>query len=164
MDSTLEPRLRELFEAGAGEPLAGLAGVDRFLPLLTLESGQRIGLAAAVAWIAAPAEGPPRSYAAEHGHVFYEVLEVKRADFEAQLEEAARAAGLPPDEIVLAFPAVGVVRAVLAKGLPYMTRLALLWIRNSELRELRADILAVSASATVPNPIKDLAERLVVPE
>jgi hypothetical protein len=164
MASPLEPLLRELLDGGAGEPLAGLPDGGRFLPLVTLESGQRIGLTAAATWIAVPAEGPPRPYAAEDAHIFYEVLEVKRADFESLLEEASRAAGLPPDDVVLEFPAAGVVRAVLGKGLPYMTRLALLWIRTTELRELRADILAVSRSPLMPVPIKELAEHLVVPE
>jgi hypothetical protein len=57
-----------------------------------------------------------------------------------------------------------VIRAVLAKGFPYLTRLALLWIRNTELRELRAEILVVSRSGEMPVPIRDLAERLLVPE
>lgn len=168
MPSPLEPLLLALFEGGAGEPLPGplpgLASEARFLPLVTLESGQRIGLTAAAAWIAVPAEGPPRAYADDDAHVFYEVLESKRADFDDRLEEAARAAGLPPDDVVLAFPAAGIVRAVLGKGLPYMTRLALLWLRTTELRELRADIVAVSRSPQSPVAIRELAERLIVPE
>ena len=178
MSSPLEPLLRALFEGGAGEPLPPGAppggappgplsshpGEDRFLPLLTLESGQRIGLTAAAAWVAVPAEGPPRVFTADEAHAFYEVLESKRSEVEDRLEEAARAAGLPPDDVVLAFPAAAVVRAVLGKNLPYMTRLALLWLRATELRELRADIVAVSRSPGMPVPIKDLAERLIVPE
>ncbi len=166
MASTLDTVLRALLSdvGGAGEPLTGVAGAARFLPLITLESGQRIGLTESAAWVAVPEAGPPRVYAAEEAHVFYEVLESKRADFEDRIEEAARAAGLPAEEVVLSFPATGVVRAVLGKGLPYMTRLALLWLRTTELREARAEIVAVSRSPQMPVPIKELAEHLIVPE
>jgi hypothetical protein len=131
---------------------------------VTLVSGARVGLDASGAWHVAPEGGGPlRAYAPEQGQLFYEVLESKRDDFDARLEEAARAAGLPAEATVLAFPAIGVVRAVLAKGLPYMTRLALSWLRMTELRELRAEIVEVARDPAMPAPIRGLAERLTVP-
>jgi hypothetical protein len=57
-----------------------------------------------------------------------------------------------------------VVRAVLAKEHPYLTRLALEWLRTTELRELRAEIKQVARSTDMPHAVRDLAERLVVPE
>jgi hypothetical protein len=161
MDTPLATRVRELLDAGGGEPLES----GRFLPLATLASGARVGLDASAAWILVPdGGGPPRAYAVEQAHAFYEVLESKRDDFDDAVESAARGAELPADEILFSFPAVAVIRAVLEKGFPYLTRLALLWIRNTELRELRAEILVVSRSGEMPLPIRDLAERLLVPE
>jgi hypothetical protein len=161
MDMPLATRVRELLDAGGGEPLES----GRFLPVATLASGARLGLDASASWILVPEGGGPiRAYAAEHAHIFYEVLESRRDEFDDAIEAAARAAGLPPDEVVFSFPAIAVVRAVLTKSFPYLTRLALLWIRNTELRELRADLIAVSRSGDMPVPIRDLAERLIVPE
>jgi hypothetical protein len=161
MENTLGARVRELIEAGKGETIHGATA----LCLITLESQTRLALGADLRWIAFPPEGrEPFIYGPGSEHVLCEAVEWKRDDFEAKLEEGARAHGLPPDEVVFAFPAVGMVRAVLAKAWPYLTRLALLWLRPTELRELRADILAVARTPNMPTPIKDLAERLVVPE
>lgn len=161
MSVNLGARVREILEAGGGEPL----GDGRFLPLVTLESGARVGLNESAEWVLAPEDGgPARVYAPDSGQVFFEVLESQRDDFDARIEEAARAAGLPPEEVVFSFPVEGVVRAVLAKGLPTLTRLALAWLRLTELRALRADIAAVARDPTMPTPVRDLAQRLTVPE
>ncbi|AUX42899.1 hypothetical protein SOCE26_043370 [Sorangium cellulosum] len=160
MDANLKEQVRALLEAGGGEPL----DAGRFLPLVTLESGARVGLDGSAAWVFAPDGGAAQVFAPERGQVFFEVLESRRDDFDARIEEAARAAGLPAEEVVYSFPADQVVRAVLAKGLPTMTRLALSWLRLTEVRALRADIAAVSRDPTMPAPIRDLAERLTVPE
>lgn len=161
MESPLATRVRELLEAGGGEPLAD----GRFVPLATLESGARVGINAHAAWVHVPdPDGPARVFKAEQAHSFYEVLETKRHDFDDAIEAAAAAAGLPAEEVLFSFPAIPIIRAVLARGFPYLTRLALLWIRNTELRELRAEILEVSRSLEMPTPIRDLAAHLVVPE
>ena len=86
MEMDLSARVREVLEAGGGEPAPG----GRFLPLVLLESGARIGLDAAAGWILVPAEGSPRAYSPEQGQVFFEALESKRDDFDGRLEEAAR--------------------------------------------------------------------------
>jgi hypothetical protein len=165
MGETLKERLVEVLEGGGGEAAAAAAPGERFLPLVTLESEMRIGLDREAHWVAAPPDGRA-PFRVEPGgeHALYEVLESKRGDFEAKLEAAAREHGLPADEVVLAFPAVDVVRGVIAKGLPYMTRLALLWILPSELRELRADVVKIAGANEMPAPIRDLASRLIVPE
>lgn len=160
MNANLRDRVRELLEAGGGEPLEG----GRFLPLVTLESGARVGLDSAAAWVFAPDGGAAQVFAPDRAQVFFEVLESKRDDFDADIEAAARAAGLPAEEVVFSFPATEVVRAVLAKGLPTMTRLALSWLRLTEVRALRTEIVAVSRDPTMPAAIRDLAERLTVPE
>ncbi|WP_437682760.1 hypothetical protein [Sorangium sp. So ce131] len=160
MDGNLKEQVCALLEAGGGEPLDG----GRFLPLVTLESGARVGLDGSAAWVFAPEGGAAQVFAPERGQVFFEVLESRRDDFDARLEEAARAAGLPPEEVAFSFPAEQVVRSVLSKGLPTMTRLALSWLRLTEVRALRADIAAVSRDPTMPGAIRDLAERLTVRE
>jgi hypothetical protein len=65
--------------------------------------------------------------------------------------------------VLFAFPVADLVRAVLDKRISYLTRLALAWLRPTELRELRAEILAVSKDSFMPSPVRDLAGRLVVP-
>ena len=156
--SELGARVKEILEAG-GE------GAGRFLPLVTLDSGARCGLDPDGRWLLVPDDGRPAVvYAPAEAHLFHEVLEHKRRRFDDALEEAARAAGLPADEVLFAFPAVEVIRAVLAKEQPYLTRLALEWIGPTELRLLRAEIRAVTRALAMPLPVKQLAERLVVPE
>jgi hypothetical protein len=182
----LATRLQEILDAGGGEPLGpGPSLPPRFLPLVTLDSGARCGLDRDAAWIFLPGDGrpavrcPPATAGAPAprpttgapapeppaaAHHFHEVLEWKRSRFDDSVEAAARAAALPVDEAVFSFPAVDVVRAVLAKQHAYMTRLALEWLRTTELRELRAEIVAVGRALDMPVAVKDLAERLTVPE
>lgn len=161
--SNLAARLQEIFEGGGGEP-AG-AGPGRLLPLITLDSGARCGLDREARWVLLPDDGRPAVvYGPDTAHLFHEALEWKRRRFDDALEEAARAQGLPAEEVLFAFPAVDVIRAVLAKGHPYLTRLALEWIGPTELRALRAEIRTVMQAPNMPLPVKDLAERLIVPE
>lgn len=163
-DETRKERLREalgqVFEAGGGEPLLE----SRFLALITLDSDTRLGLDVEARWVIAPADGR-EPFRCEPGseHALYEVLESKRNVFEERLTEGALQHGLPSDDVVFAFPAVEVVRAVLSKGMAYTTRLALLWVIPSELRELRDDIARVSKAKETPAALKELAERLLVP-
>jgi hypothetical protein len=156
----LGKRVREILDGGGGET----AGEHRFLPLVTLESGARYGLDAEARWLIVPAEGPAIRYEVAVAHLLHEALEQKRDLFDEAIEEGARARGLPVDDVLFSFPAVEVVRAVLAREHAYLTRLALQWIRPTELRELRAEIKAVTRAPTMPVPVKDLAERLIVPE
>ncbi len=161
MNQTLAAPVREALDGGRGEKI----GSSRFLPLVTFESGTRLGIDEELRWIALPPDGrPPFVYGPGTEHVICEAIEVKRDVFDAELEEGARAVGLPADDALFAFPTVGLVRAVLAKDSPYLTRLALLWLRPTELRELRDDILRVSRQPNLPVPLKELAQRLVVPE
>jgi hypothetical protein len=159
MEGTLRDGLAELLSKGGGEPL----GDGRFLPLVTLDSGARCGLDAALRWVFVPEGRPAVVVSPETAMELHEVVEWPRGRFDTALEEGARATGLPAEEVVAAFPAIDVVRAVLAKSWPYTTRLALLWILPSELRELREEVLEASSSPAMPGPIKDLARRLVVP-
>jgi len=155
-------RLAEILDGDGGEPLLG---ATRFLPLLTLDSGARCGLDREAGWVLVPDDGrEPVRYAAGHAYLFHEALEWKRARFDDTVEAAARAQGLPAEAVLFSFPAVEVIRAVLAKGAPYLTRLALQWIAPTELRELRRDIKVVSVHPDMPVPTKELAERLIVPE
>lgn len=160
MENNLRESVRAAIEQGRGEAASDL----RFLPLVTLESGARVAVDAEARWILIPEGGAPTIIDEPNAHLYHEALEWKRSRFEESLAEAARSFGLPEDDAILAFPAVPLVRAVLGKRSSYLTRLALQWLLPSELRELRADILAVTRDPTMPGPIKDLAGRLVVAE
>jgi hypothetical protein len=158
---TLAERVREILEAGGGDERAGI----RFLPMVTLESETRFGLDASLGWVAVPPDDrPPFPCGAGTEHVLAEALEWKRDLFDAALEEAAGRHGLDPLEVQLAFPVAELVRGVLATRSPYLTRLALMWLRPTELRPLRTAISRVANDPELPAPVKDLAARLVVPE
>jgi hypothetical protein len=157
----LGKRVRELLDGGGGE---AAAGTDPFVPLVTLDSGARCGLDREAVWLFVAESGRAVRYAPATAHLFHEVLEQKRRRFDDAVEEAARALGLPAEQVLFSFPAVDVIRAVLAKEHPYLTRLALEWIAPTELRTLRAEIRAVTRVLGMPLPVKELAERLVVPE
>jgi hypothetical protein len=146
------------------EILAARPPGDASTPLVTLESGAVISLDRSAHWIHTSSEGLMTQFTAATGHVFAEVVEQPRDTFDDALAASARAAELPSDEVVFAFPALDVVRAVLAKNYAYLTRLALLWIRPSELREMRAEIILVTETPNIPGPVKDLARRLTVAE
>jgi len=112
----------------------------------------------------ASAEGDTLTpYTAEDAHVFHEVLEWKRSVFDDTLEDAARGLGLPAVEVSLAFPVSGIVRAVLAKNVHYTTRLAMAWLRPSELREMQDDLRRVAGDRQLPMSLRDFAQRLLVP-
>lgn len=158
--SDLCTQIREILEGGGGEPL----GTGRFLSLVTLDSGARYGLDHEGRWVVVPAdERPPVPFTVEDAHLMHEALEWKRNRFDDAIEKAAASAGLPKDDVVYSFPVVEVIRAVLGKRSAYLTRLALEWLRPSELRELRREILEVTTALNMPLPTRDLARRLVVP-
>jgi hypothetical protein len=159
-DSDMGARVREILDGGGGEIAEG----QRFLPLVTLDSGARYGLDKDLAWILVSAEGVTVRYAPAQAHLFHEALEWKRARFDDAIEAGAKAHGLPPEGVLFSFPAVAVIRAVLAKQASYLTRLALQWIGPTELRELRAEIKDVIGQDNMPVPVRELAERLLVPE
>jgi hypothetical protein len=158
--SALRDAVREQIEAGRGASFAGRAA----LPLVTLESGAVVALDGDLGWLVALPDGRVLGATGGEEHVLHEALEQKRDAFEAALEAGARAAGLDPDAVVLAFPATAVVRAVLARRVPFLVHLALRWLVPTELRELRADILRVATGSDLPRPVKELAAHLVVPE
>ncbi|MFT3772116.1 MAG: hypothetical protein QM820_42465 [Minicystis sp.] len=141
------------------------AEAERFLLLVTLDSGARCGIDREGRWVLVPEDGrAPVRWSEGEAHLFHEALEWKRARFDDAVEEAARALGLPAEDVLFSFPAIEVIRAVLAKQQPYLTRLALQWIGPTELRALRREILAVTRQDNMPVPVKELAARLVVPE
>ena len=157
----LSARVREAFEAGKGKTKNGIA----YLPLATLESETVIGLDAELRWLAVPPDDrAPFIYGPGTEHVLSEVIEWKRANLETALESGAAALGLPADDVLFSFPTVGIVRGILGKQSGYLIRLALQWLRTTELRELRADIVRVAEDKCLPRPVKDLASRLIVPE
>jgi len=158
MESTLRAQIAEVLARGEGE------GEPRFLPLLTLDSGARYGLDTELRWILAAAEGGAAvAITNDNVHLLHEAVEWKRDRFDETLAKRARVHALPEDEVVDAFPVTSLVRAMFEKRISYLTRLALLWLRPSELRELRVEILAISTDSYMPSPVRGLAERLVVP-
>jgi hypothetical protein len=159
--SNLVTKLGELLDGGGGAPVPGTP--EHFVPLVTLDSDARVGLDAAGAWLLVPGDGGAVvRFAPGRAHLFHEVLEWKRRRFDDALEDTARALGLPAEEALFSFPSVAVIRAILERETPYLTRLALEWIAPTELRPLRAEILAASKSPNMPVPVRELAQRLVV--
>ena len=159
-ETELRERILAVLDAGGGEELGG----QRFLPLVTLESGARYAIDAELRWIVIASNGEASVVSAEKAHLLHEALEWKRDRFDAEIEAAAKTHGLPVDDLVFSFPVFDLARAVLSRQSSYMTRLALEWLRPTELRPLRAEIKAVLDKPNIPSPIKDLAARLVVPE
>ena len=159
MQSPLAERIAEIFAKGEG------FGEPPFLPLVTLDSEARYGLDAELRWILAGPEGAePLVITKSNVHLLHEALEWKRSRFDDAVAEAARAHGLPEDEVVDSFPVFDLVRALFERRVVFLTRIALAFLRPSELREVRAEILVVSKDPLMPAPIRDLATRLVVPE
>lgn len=159
MQAAVEARIRELVEGGAGETVFAA----RFFPLVELDSGARVGLDAQARFaIALPEE--LCVFAPDVGHMFHEVLEWKRNKFDDALEEGAKAHGLPPIEVSLAFPATGIVRAVLVKNMHYTTRLAFQWLRPSELRDVQVEIRRIAEDRATPTSLRDFANRLLLRE
>ncbi len=160
MDESLREQVAALLEEGKAESV----GEESFLPIATLESGMRLGLDAEGRWVAHPAGGE-RLQVFESGaeKVFHEAVEMPRADFEALLERGVTELGLP-ETVAWSFPAVELVSAMLEMRSPHMVRLALQWPLPSELRELRPLIVEAAESGIMPNAVRDLARRLVVPE
>jgi len=159
MDADIGAAVRALVEEGKGESI----GRAKFFPLVTLDSGQRVGLDENARFALASEESSElEPFAAEEAYRFHEVCEWKRAKFDDALEDGARAQGLPPLPVSLAFPAVEVVRAVLAKNMHYTTRLALAWLHPSEIRDAQDEIRRVAADRQLPTALREFAERLVV--
>ncbi len=144
-------------------------GVRWFSPLVSLGSGARVGLAARDGDDAIPAwaivEGEELvEFSPERVVRFAEVIESDRATFDEQLEAAAGALGYPAEAVLFSFPAIALVRAMLEKDRAHFSRLALLWLLPTELRLLRSDIARLVDNELLPRQLRDLAERLVVPE
>lgn len=139
-------------------------GSERFVPLAPLESGATIGLDVHGGWVIHRTDLGLAHWAEGDEPRFTEAVELRRHQFEERLAAGAAAAGLPAEDVVLTFPSVPLVRALLHKRSAHVCRLALLWLLPSELRELRADIAAVAADTQLPRAVRDLAARLVVPE
>jgi hypothetical protein len=159
MHATVEARIRELVEGGGGETVFAA----RFFPLVELDSGALVGLDEK-AQFAITLPDVLCTFAPDTGHMFHEVLEWKRNKFDDALEEGAKVHGLAPLEVSFAFPATGIVRAVLVKNMHYTTRLALQWLRPSEMRDVQVEIRRIADDRATPTQIRDFAARLLLPE
>jgi hypothetical protein len=91
---------------------------------------------------------------------FAEALEVPRHDFEDGLEAGARAADLPVQETLLAFPTMELLQAMLAASSAYTARLALRWMLPSERSDLAAAIARIAKDAHMTQDVRDLARHL----
>ena len=148
-----------LVEEDKADEVAGKA----FIPLIKLDSGCDYGLAEGPTW--ARSDGTTLTvFSADTVRAFVEVFEHPRREFEDRVEKRAGEVGLPATEAAWSFPALQLVRAMLAEETAYFVRLALLWLLPTELREMRADIQAVSEREEMPQALRDLAVHLCVPE
>lgn len=144
-------------------------GTRSFVAVLTLDSAARLGLSIAdgdeaeARW--AVVEGEVLTeFAHDKAIKFLEALENPRSEFDERLERGAAELGLPAEAVLFSFPVVPLVRALLEKDRPHFSRLSLMWLLPSELRELRVEISELVANDLLPRQLRDLAERLVVPE
>jgi hypothetical protein len=140
-----------------------------FVPLLTLESGARMGPCAriaaedgAVGWAAHDGDRLIPFSEANARH-FVELLESDRRHIDDQIERAASERGLPVDEALFSLPAAPLVRAITVTRSPHYCRLALAWLLPTELRELRDDIAPLVDDTSLPHMVRELAQRLLVP-
>ena len=159
-DEALIASIREAIGQGRGEAVGGLT----VLPLVTLESETRIAIDDAGRWVVLPPDRPPIVCGPDNAHVLTEALEWKRSAFDDALEASARTFGLPPDDVLLSCPVFALVGAALETGTSYLVRLGLSWLVPTELRPMRAAIVRVTAATHLPASVRDLADRLVVPE
>jgi len=95
---------------------------------------------------------------------FMELLERPRREVEDALDAAATRLSLDVGEVLRTLPSVTWVSAVLASRHDHLCRLALAWLLPSELREAREAIVTVAEDDTLQIGVRQLAERLVVPE
>ncbi len=161
----LDEPFRARVEAGEAEQLRGHA----FVALCTLESGARYGLCARLR-----EELGPLSWARVHdGELtlllpgterhFVELLENGRDALDEAIAQGARALALDADEAIASLPAPELVGAILETRSPHYCRLGLGFLRPTELRGLRDAIAALAADGAMPQHVRELAQRLVVP-
>lgn len=171
MGADVTAALREQLLAEGAERV----GDHAFVSIVTLDSGARLALT-----MVGPVddEGLPTGDAQwamvigqelspfdpERVIKFAELIENPRADIEERIERGAADAGLPAESVLFSLPVVEIVRAMLEKNRPHFSRLSLLWLLPSELRALRADIVELVDNELLPRSLRDLAQRLVVPE
>ncbi len=140
-----------------------------FVCILTLGSGARLGLTIGsgdddpAQW-AMVAQEKLCPFAPDRVIKFVELIETARADIEDRIEKSAAALGLPGESVLFSFPVLEFARAMFEKQRPHFSRLCLMWLLPSELRPLRPEIRALVDDELMPRQVRDLAERLVVPE
>jgi hypothetical protein len=157
LDPTVRARLAAVLDEGRVEDVGGA----RFLPLVELASGARLGLDEVGRWALAEAEATElRPVVPGAERTFVELCEQPRRELEARIEAAAGALGFSADALLASLPSVAIVRSLLGLRSAHVVRLALLWLLPSELRELRVEIAAVAADERHPRAVRELAARL----
>lgn len=152
-------------DAGEAEQIDGHA----FVGLCTLESGARFGLCARLREELGPLtwarihEGALTLLMPGNEKHFVELIENGRDALDDAIAAGAQAQRLDPDEAILSLPAPLLVRAILLTRSPHYCRLGLRFLRPTELRELRDAVAALATDGAMPQHVRDLAQRLVVP-
>ena len=162
MSEDVERATQQVFErlVEAGEAVA--VGELSFVSVLELASGARYGLLAGPRW--AVLEGERLiPFAPGDEKAFVEALEYPRREFDDLLEAGARARGFDGEAVMFTFPALELVQAMLVSGSPHFTRVALHWMRPTEIRAARAQLVAVTQNQLMAQAVRQLAERLIVP-
>jgi hypothetical protein len=153
---------REVFEQLVEDGVAETLGDEQFVSVLKLVSGARYGVVAGLRWAVVDGERFTL-FGAGNEKAFVEALEYVRADFDDQLEAGAAARGFDGMALMFAFPAIELVQAMLLSGSPHFSRLALAWLRPTEIRAVRDELIAVTKDTLLPKAVRELATRLVVP-
>jgi hypothetical protein len=159
--SPLQAAIVERIEQGEAQRVAE----QPFLPIFGLSSGTQFGFDGDGHWVLHGAGQPGLRRLAEGSEShFLEWVEQPREEIETAVSDGAAECGLPVDLVVASFPAVQLVAALIASRNTHGCRLALKWLLPSELRPLRGELAELAADRAMPNPIRDLAAHLVVPE
>lgn len=154
MSEQLVERLRALRDAGDVDEL--------FVEVFTLDEDGCFGLLLDGRW-ATLRDGGPVAFEPSTASVFVQLLEHGRDEIDVLMAQGAAAQGLPPEAVAESLPAVALVGAVLGMRSHHYCRLALMWLRPTELRPLRAQIAALAEDADLPEQLRALARRLTVP-
>jgi len=162
--------LRAGFEALTADGRCEVVEGRAFVPLLTLESEMRYGLALRdeeLVWARAQDGAPGKAvliFVEPGAEVrFVELVEHERDELESRVAAASEALGLDGAAAVASLPVLTIVGGLLNGRAALFCRQALRWLRPTELRPLRDAIAGVAEDRSLPQDVRSLAERLTVP-
>ena len=135
-----------------------------FVSLLTLDSGAQYGLTRSgeeLVW-AVKSDAELTAFSSSTAKRFVELIEHNRRDLDDRIEAAAADKGLPPIETALSLPVFELARILLRGPSHHFLFATMRWLQPTDLRELRDELKKIAENEELPQPMRDLAQRLVV--